>query len=272
MTEPVLRLVAFGVILASLVLLERWRPWRAPSPGAIRNAGRNLLLGAAGAALVRVAIPLVAWQAAHWAAARDVGLLHALDWPIPLAAIIGFLALDAAIWAQHVASHRVRILWSLHAVHHSEGELSVTTGVRFHPVEILFSMIWKVVVVLVVGIPAVAVLVFEVVLNAGSLFTHANIRLAPALERWLGAALITPGMHREHHRPDTPARLRNYGFSLVLWDRLFGTFAPASAPDADVPCGLTPDRAHARAGFLHLLALPFVTSAIYSRPTALIDR
>jgi sterol desaturase/sphingolipid hydroxylase (fatty acid hydroxylase superfamily) len=174
--------------------------------------------------LVRLLIPTAVVGAALYAAGAGIGLFHELDLRPSLAFLPGFLALDFAIWAQHVAFHKVPLLWRLHRMHHADLDIDVTTGLRFHPFEILISLAIKIGVVLALGIPPVAVIAFEVVLNATSMFNHSNARMSPWLDRALRLVLVTPDMHRVHHSIERHETDSNYGFNLPWWDWLFGTY------------------------------------------------
>ena len=174
--------------------------------------------------LVRLVFPLTAVGLALLAEARGFGLLIALSTPYWLAVPIGVVALDLAIYLQHVLFHAVPALWRLHRMHHADLEFDVTTGARFHPVEILLSMAIKLGVIAALGPPAVAVLIFEVLLNATALFNHANVRLPLALDRVLRWVVVTPDMHRVHHSVVVRETNSNFGFNLPWWDRLFGTY------------------------------------------------
>jgi sterol desaturase/sphingolipid hydroxylase (fatty acid hydroxylase superfamily) len=253
-----LRLASFLAVLLVLLAWERLGRWRVPPPGRTRTAMENLVLGALGAVAVRVLLPWLAIDAARWADGAGFGALNALPLPLLAATVAGFLALDLAVYAQHVAMHRVSWLWRLHAVHHADVHLDATTGLRFHPVEIVLSMLWKIAVVAAVGVPAVAVLAFEIVLNAGALFTHSNVRLAPRIDGALRLLVVTPGMHRVHHSVEARESLRNFSFNLSCWDRLFGTYARESAfGAARQPIGLPPGTVVPERGLTGLLLAPF---------------
>ena len=147
---------------------------------------------------------------------------------LSVAALIGFLALDLAIYVQHVVFHKVPLLWRLHRMHHADLDIDVTTGVRFHPIEILISLAIKIAVILALGIPVVAVILFEVLLNVTSMFNHSNVSMPAWLDRVLRLIVVTPDMHRVHHsilRHETDS---NFGFNLPWWDRLFGTYRRAA--------------------------------------------
>jgi sterol desaturase/sphingolipid hydroxylase (fatty acid hydroxylase superfamily) len=184
----------------------------------------NLGILVADVLAVRLLLPTAAAGVALVAAERGFGLFHVIGLPFWLAAPIGFLALDLVIYGQHVMFHHVPWLWRLHRMHHADLDIDVTTGVRFHPVEILLSLVIKIATVALLGIPAAAVVCFEVVLNATSMFNHANASLPRWLDRVARLMLVTPDMHRVHHsilRQETDS---NFGFNLPWWDRLFGTY------------------------------------------------
>lgn len=232
------RLSAFAGVLAVMAGWEALRPWRRYARRWDRRLS-NLGLAVVSALLLRFGVPVLATGAAVWAAGADFGLLNRLEAPRWLAAVAAFLALDLAIWVQHVAFHKLPWLWRLHRVHHSDTEVDTTTGLRFHPVEILVSMAWKLAVVVALGAPPGAVVLFEVVLNATSLFNHGNVTLPARLESLLRLVLVTPHMHRVHHSAVPEETDSNYGFNLPWWDRLFGTYrrAPA-AGEAAMTIGL----------------------------------
>ena len=173
---------------------------------------------------VRVLIPTAAVGAALFAAERGWGLFHLAGVPPVLAAVLGFLILDLVIYGQHVAFHKVPMLWRLHRMHHADLDIDVTTGVRFHPFEILISLAVNIAAVIAFGIPAVAVLGFEVVLNATSMFNHSNGSMPAWLDRVLRYIVVTPDMHRVHHSIVRRETDSNFGFNLPWWDRLFGTY------------------------------------------------
>jgi len=191
--------------------------------------------------VIRMALPLTVVGMAVIAEQRGWGLLHAVG-PIPavLAAAVAILLLDFAIYLQHVLFHAVPILWRVHRVHHADIDVDVTTGFRFHPVEILLSMLIKFASISALGASPLAVLLFEVLLNVGSLFNHANLRLFPGLDRMLRIFVVTPDMHRVHHSAWDVETNTNFGFTFPCWDHLCGTYRaqPAAGHDA-MTLGLT---------------------------------
>lgn len=222
--EPVIRLGAFVGIFALMALWELWAPRRRQAIGRLRRWPSNLGIVVLNTLLVRLAFPTAAIGVALLAQSRGWGLLPALDAPPWLAIAAAVVLLDLAIYLQHVLFHAVPALWRLHRMHHADLEFDVTTGARFHPIEILLSMAIKLGVVAALGAPAAAVLIFEVLLNATSMFNHGNVRLPAGLDRVLRWLVVTPDMHRVHHSIVPRETNSNFGFNLPWWDRLFGTY------------------------------------------------
>jgi sterol desaturase/sphingolipid hydroxylase (fatty acid hydroxylase superfamily) len=232
--EPLIRLALFAVILAGMAAWEAHAPRREQRLGrGIRWPG-NLGIVALDTLLVRLAFPITAVGLALLAEARGWGLFNAFGVPAWAAIPIGVILLDLVIYLQHVLFHAVPALWRLHRMHHADLEFDVTTGSRFHPIEILISMGLKLGVVAALGTPAVAVLVFEVLLSATSMFNHANVRIAESWDRYLRWIVVTPDMHRVHHSLEAREANSNFGFNLPWWDRLFGTYRaqPAAGHEA----------------------------------------
>jgi sterol desaturase/sphingolipid hydroxylase (fatty acid hydroxylase superfamily) len=240
------RLAVFVMVFAALALAE----WALPRRALIVTRTRRWLVHLAvlvlDSALTRVLLPLGLVSVAVFAGERGIGLLPWIGAPASVAAIVGFLTLDLAVYAQHVALHHWPAIWPLHMVHHADVDFDATTGVRFHPAEILLSTLWKSAIVLVVGVGPMTAFVFEIALNATSMFSHANLRLGTAADRWLRLVLVTPDMHRVHHSVHRHELNANFGFNLPWWDWLFSTYRaqPAAphevmrigyedAPDAD---------------------------------------
>jgi sterol desaturase/sphingolipid hydroxylase (fatty acid hydroxylase superfamily) len=221
--EPLIRFLAFAGVFAAMALWELLAPRRGPAHRAVRWSS-NLGVLALDTLLVRLIFPMAAVGFALFAEQRGWGLFNAFDVPWWLAFGVSLLALDLAIYLQHVLFHAVPALWRLHRMHHADLEFDLTTGLRFHPVEILLSMGLKVGVVAALGPPAVAVLVFEVLLNATSIFNHGNVALPRRLDRVLRWLVVTPEMHRVHHSIHPDETNSNFGFNLPWWDRLFGTY------------------------------------------------
>ena len=223
-SEGTWRIAIFAAVFASLALLEIALPRRGRRFPRQARWLTNFAIVVIDSLALRLLFPIMAVGTAQWAAIEGVGLLNSTALPGLVAAIIGFVVLDVAIYGQHVASHKIPLLWRLHQVHHADPDFDVTTAIRFHPVEIILSMLWKMVVVVAFGVPAIAVFVFEVVLNGAAVFNHANLRLPSWLDRVLRLLIVTPDMHRVHHSVIRRETDSNYGFNLSIWDRLFGTY------------------------------------------------
>lgn len=256
--EAVLRLTVFVTVLGGLALAELARPRRARALPRWRRWPHNLGLVAVGSAAMRVAAPAGAASMAILAEARDWGVLRASDVPTPVAWAASVAALDLAIYAQHVAMHKVPLLWRLHRVHHADVDVDVTTGVRFHPIEYLLSLGLKAALVAAIGAPVGAVILFEVLLNATSMFNHANLKLSPGLDRILRLLLVTPDMHRVHHSVERQEADHNYGFNVPWWDRVFGTYkAEPNGSHETMTLGVSQFREAEEQRLDRLLAQPF---------------
>lgn len=221
--EPTVRLGAFVGVLAAMVLWEALAPRRADVTRLVRWTN-NLGIVVLNTAVLRLVFPAAAVGFAAYAQGAGWGLLNAIDVPFWLSLAVALIALDVAIYVQHVLFHAVPLLWRLHRVHHADRGFDVTTGLRFHPVEILLSMAIKIGVIAALGPPVVAVLIFEVVLNATSMFNHGNVRLPRSVDAALRLVVVTPDMHRVHHSIVPRETNSNFGFSVSWWDRLFGTY------------------------------------------------
>ena len=255
--EGPLRLSAFAAVLALLLALQWLRPLRGDGRGQRRQA-TNLLLIALDTVLLRLAFPVLAVGLALQFEAQGFGLLPRLGLPFWLDCLLAVVLLDLAIYWQHRWMHRLPLLWRLHRLHHSDTGFDVTTGLRFHPFEMALSMAYKLALVAALGAPALAVLVFELLLSVGALFTHADFALPPALDRRLRWLLVTPSMHRIHHSTWQSETDSNYGFHLSIWDRLFGSYrAQPRAPEASMPIGLEYFRSTREQTLYSLLLQPF---------------
>lgn len=224
LSNDLIRLLAFATVLGGMVVWEWLSPRREQS---LRRMGRwpgNIGVVILDGLLVRFAFPVTGVALALLAESRGWGLFNTFHVPLWLAIPAGIILLDLAIYLQHVLFHAVPALWRLHRVHHADLEFDVTTGVRFHPIEILLSMGIKLGVVAALGTPAVAVLMFEVLLNATSMFNHGNVALPGKIDQLLRWVVVTPEMHRVHHSVTPRETNSNFGFNLPWWDRLFGTY------------------------------------------------
>ena len=222
--EPAVRLSAFLGVFAVMALWELVGARRKSTTAKGSRWYANLGITILNTAVVRVLLPTAAVGAAVLASERGWGVLHQVAAPAVLKILVAVLVLDLAIYLQHVMFHAVPVLWRLHMVHHADIDFDVTTGLRFHPVEIVLSMLIKLAVVLFLGPPVVAVLIFEVLLNATAMFNHGNVRIALSLDRVLRWIVVTPDMHRVHHSVIPQETNSNFGFNLPWWDRLLGTY------------------------------------------------
>ncbi|MEO3998069.1 sterol desaturase family protein [Mesorhizobium sp. CAU 1732] len=256
------RLVAFLAIFGSMAAFELWSPRleRAEMAGAMKTRRwfTNLSMVVVSSILLRIVFPAAAVGAALWAQANGWGLFNRVDVPPIATGIMAFVILDFAVWLEHVASHKIPILWRIHRTHHADTGFDLTTGLRFHPLEIVLSMVWKAGIVVALGAPVAAVLVFEIVLNGMSMFNHSNARLPLGFDRVLRRFVVTPDMHRVHHSTIHRETDSNYGFNLPIWDRLFRTYRDQPEKGHDgMDIGLTQwrDAAPSRLGWA--LMLPF---------------
>ena len=227
--EPMIRLAAFAGVFIAMALWEFLGPRREQAIGRGWRWPNNLGVAVVDTLLVRILFPTAAVGIALLAQARGFGLFNTIALPAWVAVVASVLILDLAIYLQHVLFHAVPALWRLHRMHHADLEIDVTTGLRFHPIEILLSLLIKFAVVAALGAPALAVLIFEVLLNATSMFNHSNIRMPLGLDRVLRWIVVTPDMHRVHHSILVRETNSNFGFNLPWWDRLFGTYRPQPA-------------------------------------------
>ena len=261
--EPAIR---FGFFFGILVLMALWEGIAPRRPLTVSKKTRwfnNLGLVLIDTLALRLLLPLTAVGVALFVEKRGWGILHYLSLPAWMAVIIGVLTLDLVIYIQHAVFHFIPTLWRLHRVHHTDLDIDVTTGVRFHPAEVVLSMGIKMAVVFLLGAPVLAVLLFEVILNSTSMFNHGNVRMGRNFDRWLRLFLVTPDMHRVHHSVIIRETNSNFGFNFPWWDRLFGTYRaqPANGHDRMV-IGLSRYRDPKYLTLVRLLALPFLPEPI----------
>ena len=253
-----MRLLVFTGVLGGLALAETLWPRRARAMRRGQRWPHNLSLVGAGTVAVRALAPAGVVTAAVLAERRGWGLLRHVGAPSPLSWAVTILALDLAVYTQHVAMHKVPWLWRLHRVHHADVDVDVTTGVRFHPIEFLLSFGVKGGTTALIGAPAGAVLLFEVLLNATAMFTHANVRLPALVDRGVRLLVVTPDMHRVHHSLDRREADSNYGFNLPWWDWVFGTYRPEPLrPHESMSLGVTSFRGADDQRIDRLLVQPF---------------
>ncbi len=257
--EAAIRLAFFAGVFVLMGVWELAAPKRAFALPRSRRWPGNVALVVLDAFALRIVFPGAAVGMAVLAEERGWGLLRYFECPEPLAFVLSVLALDLVIYLQHVMFHAVPLLWRLHRVHHADLGFDVSTGTRFHPLEILLSMALKGFLIAALGPPPVAVLVFEVLLNATSMFNHGNVRIPERIDRVLRRFVVTPDMHRVHHSIEEDEANSNFGFYLPWWDRLFGTYREAPrVPHEDLSIGIRGLREPAEvARFSAMLRLPF---------------
>ena len=222
--EPTIRFSFFLGVLVAMAAWEFAAPRRRQEIARRVRWTNNLGVVVLDTVFVRLAFPVAAVGVALFTDAHGWGLLNVLEMPLWLSVIVSLLLFDLVIYLQHVMFHAVPAFWRLHRMHHADLEFDVTTGLRFHPIEIALSMGIKLMIVLALGPPAVAVLIFEVVLSATAMFNHGNVRIPHGLDRVLRWIVVTPDMHRVHHSVDPNETNNNFGFNLPWWDRLLGTY------------------------------------------------
>lgn len=262
MTESMIRLSAFLVIFLVVGLIESRYPFRELSYRKgfrwLNNFGVMMIDSVA----LRVLLPILAVGVAEQVYANKGGLFGLIGLPIWLTAPLGFLILDLAIYIQHWASHNIPLLWRLHRMHHADLDFDMSTALRFHPIEIVGSMVYKIALVWAFGIHPMVVLVFEVVLNGTALFNHGNFSIPGKFERFMRWFVVTPDMHRVHHSIRPEETNSNYGFNFPWWDRFFGTYVEKSKEDSrTMPIGIEIFRQESDSFLPKLLIQPFVSSA-----------
>lgn len=222
--ESLVRVTVFLLVLVCMAMLEylspareltlsRWIRWRA-----------NLSLMLVNSLVLRFLVPFAAVASAIWATERGIGLFNTIDLPYFFVIGISIIALDLIIYLQHSLMHQLPVLWRLHQVHHADVDMDVTTALRFHTIEMALSMFIKCLAVIVLGVPVVAVIIFEVILNASAMFNHSNIHLPLRIDKALRKVIVTPDMHRVHHSTISAEQNLNYGFFLSIWDQGFKTY------------------------------------------------
>lgn len=256
-------LAQYGLLLslllfAILAVSEAIFPRRERSLARAKRWRTNILIILLDSAALRLMGPIAALAAASYAAQHHIGLFNWTDWPAWLEFILALILFDLAIYGQHIATHKIPLLWALHKVHHADRDIDVTTAIRFHPVEIILSMLYKSVLALLLGPSLLAVFVFALILNLCAMFNHSNLRLPDWLDKRLRLFLVTPDMHRVHHSTVPGETDSNYGFSIALWDRIFDTYIPQpEAGHDDMVIGLKEYQTDGPAALWWSLALPF---------------
>ena len=256
--EAGIRLVPFLGVFLLVALAEHVWPRRALTVPKGQRWFCNCAMVVIDSVAVRLALPLMPTGAAEMAGLNGWGLFNVLALPLWLKIVFAILALDLTIYLQHRAFHRVPLFWRFHRLHHTDLDLDVSSGNRFHPLEILISLLIKMGAVFVLGAPAIAIVAFEVLLNATSLFNHGNVNIPAGIDRWLRLILVTPDMHRVHHSVVQRETDSNFSFNLPWWDRMLGTYRDQPRDGhLGMTIGLTEFRDARRLGVGYLLMLPF---------------
>lgn len=256
--ESTIRLALFAILFLAMAVWEIRAPRRRQAIGREQRWPSNLGVIVLDTLIVRLLFPIGAVALALLAETKGWGLLNVWAVPAWVAIPIAMMILDLAIYLQHVLFHAVPALWRLHRMHHTDLEFDVTTAIRFHPIEMLLSMVIKLTVVAALGAPAVAVLVLEILLNATAMFNHSNVHMTERVDRMLRWLVVTPDMHRVHHSVVVRETNSNFGFNLPWWDRLFGTYrAQPQAGQIDMTIGIPQFREPAEQRLDRMLTQPF---------------
>jgi sterol desaturase/sphingolipid hydroxylase (fatty acid hydroxylase superfamily) len=253
--ELPVRMVSFAVVFGTLALLELIWAARTNRTSRISRWPPNLALLLFNTLTLRLVAPAGAVTAAIWAQHHRFGLLNLVDWPLLLKSIAALIALDLAIYLQHVLFHKVPLFFRFHQVHHADVDVDITLGTRFHTIEMVLSMVIKFAAVAILGAPPVAVVLFEIVLNATSVFSHANIRFPARADRILRWIIVTPAMHAVHHSIRGPEMNANFGFNFPWWDRIFSTYRPHA--EGPLIIGLNEFQSSRNQSLGWMLTLPF---------------
>ncbi len=256
--EQLIRLSIFISVFILCAVLEAAFPKKKRTQTRNGRWLTNILITIIDSIAIRLISQTLAVGAALIAAQNGWGLLNWLALPVWLEIIISIALLDLAIYVQHVLSHKIPILWKIHRLHHADRDIDVTTGTRFHPIEIILSMLYKSLIILILGPSIFAVFLFEIILNSSSIFNHANLKLSADLDKTLRLLVVTPDMHRVHHSVISKETGSNYGFFLSIWDKLFNTYIeqPIKGHDKMI-IGLKEYQDKSPSNFLWCLKLPF---------------
>ena len=258
MDVSTIRLSIFITVFCVMLIWEKLLPRHYTVDSKARRIGINLTLSGIDILAVRLLFGAAAVGVAQFAVENSWGLFNQTKWPEGLEVLLAVIALDFSIYLQHVAAHLIPLFWRFHIVHHTDLDLDVSSGLRFHPVEIVGSMLYKIALVCLIGPAPLAVIIFEVILNAMAMFNHSNIKLPGILDRIFRRILVTPDMHRIHHSIERNETNSNYGFNLSLWDRMLGTYLEnALKPQSEIIIGIQLYRSPDVVKLKNLLIMPF---------------
>jgi len=257
-TEGAIRISLFILVFIAIAYWERRRPRRDTATHRKNRWLSNIALTLINTLTIRLVFPMAAVGMAFFAEQNQLGLLNIINLPMSISILASIIFLDLFIYFQHVLFHAVPALWRLHMVHHTDTDYDLTTGFRFHPIEIVLSMGLKSLAILAIGPPIIAVLVFEILLSSCAMFNHGNIKLPEKVDAILRRIIVTPDMHRVHHSPIKMETNSNFGFNLSIWDKLFGTYTQNTLSNQrTMPIGLENYQQPKNLNFFQLLKLPF---------------
>lgn len=255
--EAIIRLLAFLAIITIMAIWETMKPIMTLSISKKQRWINNFGLVALNVIILRILFPTAAVGAAFFATEHSWGLFNNITLPFWITVIISLIIMDMFIYFQHRIFHKIPILWRLHLVHHADLDYDLSTGLRFHPIEIILSMLIKFAIILILGIPIIAVILFEIILNGVAIFNHSNISFPKKLDRILRWFIVTPDMHRVHHSVEIDETNSNFGFNLPWWDRLFNSYRQQTRA-TNITIGLPEYRKPQQVyGFIQMLRLPF---------------
>jgi sterol desaturase/sphingolipid hydroxylase (fatty acid hydroxylase superfamily) len=256
--EGQIRLFSFLAIFALMALWENRQPYRQLRFSRLQRWPHQLGLIVLNSFILRLVFPTAAAGSALYAQQNGLGLMHLLGLNLIIASLIGFVFLDFAIYWQHVLAHKLNWFWKLHRTHHADTDYDLTTGLRFHPLEMIISMLIKIVIIVLLGIPLPAVIAFEIILSGSAMFNHSNIALPPHIDAIVKKLIVTPTMHRIHHSIHRFEHDSNYGFFLSVWDHWFASYTEkTSEDDRSMPIGLNSFRDRQNVSLPRILEIPF---------------
>lgn len=262
--EFLIRIVFFLIIFSFVAFAEIFRPKRNLSISKPKRWINNILFFLCGTVMLRLIFPIFPVGVALFCAKKGWGFFNYFHFPFPIALVIGVILLDFVIYLQHVAFHLTPVFWRMHKVHHIDQDIDVTTGLRFHPLEFMVSMIIKLTAVAVIGAPVLSVLIFEISLNGTTMFNHGNLNIPQAVDRLIRLLIVTPDMHRVHHSVIIKETNSNYGFNFPWWDRIFGTYrAQPEAGHQQMKIGLNGYNELKYLQLLPMLITPFTARREY---------
>jgi sterol desaturase/sphingolipid hydroxylase (fatty acid hydroxylase superfamily) len=256
--EAYIRVGFFFGIFILVAFFETQSPRRVLQTSKLVRWLSNLGVVAIDTLTVRILFPVIGIHVAYTAQEKGWGLLNVIDMPDWISVIVAILVLDLIVYLQHLMFHAVPLIWRMHMMHHADLDFDVTTGLRFHPLEIIISMVIKMTAIAALGPSVFAVILFEIILNGTAMFNHGNLKLPLSVDKYLRLLVVTPDMHRVHHSVTIRETNSNFGFNFPWWDRLFGTYRPQPAAGHEgMTIGLAQFRNPEKNNLLWMLVLPF---------------